>query len=107
MFGQRNFSNDADVVGTLADGTPIRACTVHPNALNITDPITGEVLARDKATRLVVKVKMDSSIPKRLVNRLPFDDPEADWIEEASDEEDVPEGWLQPDEGYTMEVEAT
>ena len=52
----------------------------------------------EPGTKKIVKIMMDSNLPKQPVNHLPFDDPEAEWIEEPSDEEEVPEGWTMADD---------
>ena len=59
----------------------------HNRAWRISDPLTGDYLQKDVNTMAVVTIQMDPSMPRPLVNRSPFDDPEAEWLEEPSDHE--------------------
>ena len=58
--------------------------------MKISDPLTGEHVARDPVTKVITTVKMDPLMPRQPKNRLPFDDPEAEWMDEPSDEESGP-----------------
>jgi len=89
-------ADGADAVGTLAVGTAISACAdsvegngnrdrLHPQAWKISNPITGECLAKDPDTGQVKLIKMDTFMPRPPRNHSAFDDSEGEWEEEPSD----------------------